>query len=826
MQPAELATPGTVHRSPLFHPMTPANRPLLRGLSAAVAVLSLSASLLAQTPPTASSKSDEILTLPEFSVQATAANGSYTAGDTVSGSRMNAAVKNLPYSVDSLTSEFLEDFSIFNLTDDLSYMSTITGNTDSFTFTARGYSPSNNVLYNGHFQTSPIVSSFVERVELIKGTSGSIYGQGSPGGALLITTRLPRSKPQQSASFSYGAYHLANTVVHSTGPLPLFSKRAPKLFYNVDAAYLHREFDVPTARRQEKAAEAGLTYRPNENTSVTVEGTWQKYWLPNGADWGLPYLTHFGNNPDTGKTGQLFYDGFAWPLRYQPYGATVDYVSRESTSWVGTFQHRINDWLSFQTSYNHYVVPVETYNTLGSSGDYFPSVGLIASGSAASGTNNVNPSVAAKPTWSTIMGTGWSASADLLAHYRLGKVDNQTLFTFDDYLNNRRNYTGTPITGTYTPFAWAFNPYVGVTAPYIPRDQEHWTMATTLNNSVESRGFNLAQRSVFFDGRLALSGGYRHDRVMGYQTNPNQPNLSAVAYPGATPGSGRQSKIHSNNDGASLGISIELTPSISWYVGASQSFLPFGTSVPLTVNLNGNAFAQQQQLKTLSPASQKALGEETGFKVNYLDHALVFTADVFNTSQKNVGVTELSDPSDPSSPTVSVNEGDQKAQGFECNGEYNHGPWHGYVSFSYLDARVENQGINVLANGHRPRAAPYDSLAASLSYAVPQVRGLKLLSSVRYQGNTPQQSPSAGGIFNRTTGVNDQNNGQMNLRTPPYAIWTFGASYRWKSAHAKLEQSINFTLKNAFNKQYLQPGSSTDFVGDKRGGYITYSLSH
>ncbi|HVU32793.1 MAG TPA: TonB-dependent receptor [Opitutaceae bacterium] len=789
-------------------------------------MITLCGGLSAQTPDASSSrKSNEILTLPEFSVRADSADGSYTVGDTVSGSRMNVEVKNLPYSINSLTSEFLQDFSVFNLTDDLSYMSAITGNTDSFTFTARGYSPSNNVLYNGHFQTSPIVSSFVERVELIKGTSGSIYGQGSPGGALLITTRLPRARPQQSMSLSYGSYDLTNVVVHSTGPLVPATKSKPKFFYNVDAAYMHRNFDVPTARRQEKAAEAGITYRPNDRTSVTIEGTWQKFWLPFGADWGLPYLGHFANNPSTGKTGQLYYDGFAWPLRYQPYGATGDYVSRESTSWVGTFQQRITDWLSFQTSYNHYVVPVETYNTLGSSGIFFPSVGLIASGSALSGTNNPNPKATANPTWSTIMGTGWSVSGDLLAHYRTGKVDNQTLFTFDDYLNNRRNYTGTAIPGTYTPFSWAFNPYGGVTAPYIPRDANHWRVATTLNNSVESRGFNFAQRSVFFDGRLALTGGYRHDRVMGYQTNPNQPNLSAVSYPGAAPGSGRQSKIHSNNDGASLGVSIELTPSLSWYAGASQSFLPFGTSVPLTVTLKGNSFAQEQQIKTLSPASEKALGGETGFKMNYLDHTLVFTADVFRTRQKNVGVKELSDPTDPASPTVSVNEGDQAAQGFEFDGEYNRGAWHGYLSFSYLDARVENQGINVLANGHRPRAAPYDSLAASLTYAVPQVRGLKLLTSVRYQGNTPQQSPSTGGIFDPATGVNDHNNGQMNLRTLPYSIWTFGVSYRWKTAGSKVEQSINCTLKNAFNKQYLQPGSSTDFVGDGRGGYITYSLT-
>ena len=483
---------------------------------------------------------------------------------------------------------------------------------------------------------------------------------------------------------------------------------------------------------------------------------------------------------NTGKTGQIHYDGFAENLRDDYYGSPVDYVTREASTYYTSIQHRFSDWLSLEAGYSHYVTPVETYNTLGSSGVYFPSANLVANTTAVSGTNNVNPNATTNPAWSTTMGTGYSYNVDLLSHCKIGShIDTQLLFTLDDYLNNRRNYTGTPIAGTFTPFVWAFNPYMPVTSPYIPRDTNHWTIATTLNNAINSLGGGLNDRMSFWDSKLILTFGYRHDHYTGYQSNPNA-SLSAVSYVGAAPGSGHESHIFTNSDGGNFGVTVQLTPSISWYSSVYQAFTPFNTSVPLTVTLAGNAFAQQQQLRTLDPPPQKGVGEETGFKADYLNHSLFFTLDAFTTQQKNVSVTELSDPTNPSSTTVSVDEGDQDAKGFEFSGGYNKGNLSVVLSYSYNDPKVENQGVNVLANGRRPRGSPMHSLSANMSYTVQSITGLRLLASMHYQGSAPEQSPTTGGIVNPVTGIDDQNNGEMYLMTPAYAVWNFGGVYAWR----------------------------------------------
>jgi hypothetical protein len=95
---------------------------------------------------------------------------------------------------------------------------------------------------------------------------------------------------------------------------------------------------------------------------------------------------------------------------------------------------------------------------------------------------------------------------------------------------------------------------------------------------------------------------------------------------------------------------------------------------------------------------------------------------------------------------------------------------------------------------------------------------------MRSQSDAPANSPQTGLITNPATGLADQSNGQALLRTPGYIIWNFGASYEWKTR--KLDQSINVTLKNAFNDLYVQPGTGTYFLGDRRGIYATYAIAY
>jgi outer membrane receptor protein involved in Fe transport len=157
-------------------------------------LLALSAFALVQTMAVAAA-SDEVIELNEFIVGAKSDRG-YLASETVSGSRVAAAIKDLPYSVNVVTSEFLEDFGVLEGTSQtFAYTSPVaaidlsgTGNS-----TIRG-SSSQYMLRDGLFRLGRTDPMLIERVEFIKGPNvGSIYGPSQAGGIInMIAERPPR----------------------------------------------------------------------------------------------------------------------------------------------------------------------------------------------------------------------------------------------------------------------------------------------------------------------------------------------------------------------------------------------------------------------------------------------------------------------------------------------------------------------------------------------------------------------------------------------------------------------------------------------------------
>lgn len=769
-----------------------------RCLFGATIAFTLATGLLAQTTPATvgAAQNQEVLSLPEFNVTSSASNN-YTATDTTAGSRMDTKVKDLPYAVNSLTSQFIQDLSLFDLNEDLSYLSSVSGMDDSGADTIRGFTGSNTYLRNGHQRLGLIDVSSLDRIELIKGPSGSIYGQTNPGGALLISTKGPSTTPHQSASFSYGSYNTNLVQMHFTGPIPT-GQAKHTLFFILNTQYLHRHYDEPAQARLVKAVDAELLWKPSADTDLSVDINHQSF--KNSNELTLPYLVHTGNNPITGAPGTKLYDSFGWQFRRGYYTAPADWKWRQTSGYTVTLEHRFTSWLAATASYDWYHNPIETFDMLRSSGEYNTGTQRIARSS----TTAVN--------WATIYGTGYSYSGTLLAHYHIGTTSQQTLFTVDDYLNNRRDYAKTnhAAAASVAYLATPINPLdqATVIAPAAPF--ANFTSSTTRNNAVDAKGIGLTHQADLFHNRLLVYAGYRHDYVTGYQLNP-------ASLPGPF---NHESHIHDSNDAIKGGFSYKLTDDdsrfpLSWYGSRIESFIPFNTSVALPTATSAPA--------SVSPASETGVSYETGLKAALLHQKLNFTLDYFDTHRQNVGVTELSDRNDPSSPTVTINEGDQKSKGFEFDAEYLGERFHAYLSYSYVDSKVSNQGINVIANGHRPRATPYNSVGSAIGYELKP--GLSVLVSMRYQGNTPEESPTTGLIAAPGSKLNTASDGRLNIRTPAYAVWNVGVVYRWKSEWEGLSQSLNFTLKNMFNKQYIVVGNNR-YVGDARGLYVTYSIQH
>src|SRR5687768_6019642 len=160
---------------------------LAAAFCAACATPLLPAQTRAAPPPAAPKASEDVIKLSEFSVSAEPDRG-YVASETRTGSRVRTPIIDLPYTVNVLTSEFFEDFAIFELADNLVHVGSFTGLDIGGGFNLRGFSATSQ-LRDGFYRLGRYGSSNVDRTEIIKGSNAAIYGRTSPGGMINMISK-------------------------------------------------------------------------------------------------------------------------------------------------------------------------------------------------------------------------------------------------------------------------------------------------------------------------------------------------------------------------------------------------------------------------------------------------------------------------------------------------------------------------------------------------------------------------------------------------------------------------------------------------------------
>jgi outer membrane receptor protein involved in Fe transport len=159
----------------------------LRGVAGAAALVS-SLTVAGQTPPAkpvaGSVAAEETILLPEFNV--TGIDSGWVATNTLSGTRTNMQLKDLPRSVQVLTSEFLSDIGALTMTDASDYMSGVTSvgdqdqTNDNNGYQVRGFRQ-NNPYRNGIREPSPSMlfdTATMDRIEVLKHDHPNWTGNG------------------------------------------------------------------------------------------------------------------------------------------------------------------------------------------------------------------------------------------------------------------------------------------------------------------------------------------------------------------------------------------------------------------------------------------------------------------------------------------------------------------------------------------------------------------------------------------------------------------------------------------------------------------------
>lgn len=261
------------------------------------------ARLLSQSAPVvpAAESPDPVLVLTPFTVTAEQERG-YLAGNAISGTKTNTALRDLPISLSVITSEVLNDLNGALPTDALNYSPSVAmtnaqtvGNIQGSPFntgntTVRG-SGTFFTMRDGFRTYSEPASVGVQRIEVVKGPAAVLYGITKPGGIVNYITKTPEhGKNTGRATFTYGSYQ----STRSTIDLNYGKLLDGRLAFRLNASYNDLATWFRFSKSSEKVIMPSVSYKPFPTTDILVQYDFSERIFPaNSTDYFTRPVTGF-----------------------------------------------------------------------------------------------------------------------------------------------------------------------------------------------------------------------------------------------------------------------------------------------------------------------------------------------------------------------------------------------------------------------------------------------------------------------------------------------------------------------------------------------------
>jgi len=224
-------------------------------------------------------------TLPEV-VVSSAAEKRYAPAYATGATRTETPSREVPQSLRVLSRSLIEDVAATRMGDMLDYASGVSrqnnlgGLWDNYAI--RGFTGNENTgagyLVNGFAAnrgyTAPRDTATVDRIEVLKGPSSSLYGSSEPGGVVNIVTRQPQFKPSQTYDFEVGNRDHYRAAADVTGALS--ENVAGRLIAVADHDGSTRDF----VNSQRYLLAPSVTWALGASTLVQYAAELQRYTVP------------------------------------------------------------------------------------------------------------------------------------------------------------------------------------------------------------------------------------------------------------------------------------------------------------------------------------------------------------------------------------------------------------------------------------------------------------------------------------------------------------------------------------------------------------------
>jgi iron complex outermembrane receptor protein len=777
------------------------NRPPLTYLALFFATILGLAAQVAPRPASSAAVSpatgDEIIALPEFAVGAGAADSGWTAANSLSGTRTNVALQDLPRSVQVLTSEFLADIGADTMSDAAAFMTGVTSQGkqdavfDNNTFTVRG------MRQNRHYRDG-VKEGFVgmisdslsvDRIESLRGPSSLLAGVVEPGGMINQISKRPRGRDETSVRLSTGSWNYVRGEVDSSQVVNKnFAIRTALAYQDVNS---WRKYEGS----EREVAYVAAAYKFSPTTILNLRGESIRYEASIGL--AVPGIRIPTSATATSATASPAAGAYAFgyvpeeivPWDFNPFGPN-NLRTQEVYRTGADLQHKFNDTYSLRAATNW---SKSDRRDLRLSGSASTIIARFVNPALGNVPGNV---VADEIRWSATKDDEtwdiWTYQVDLRGQYRYGIFKHEALLGIERIESrNWRDRADTPnSSSTALGAAASTNPNAltrykfptsSVGAMAYDAFQPAWREMTDVTRYSSPNSYvdqSLVRGAASFTNVISTQDDRWHALLGARRDHGNNKALSGTTNATAT----AQSLPVENATSTTFGLLYRPARQVSFYASVSNSF----SGVPTGIDVYGRLLDK--------PESGKS--KEVGLKSSWLDGRLGLETALFELNRTNTR-RQLSDSEVISvlgflpSGARSVQDNGEKSRGGEI--QILGRPFPAYqiaANFSYINTALVAPD-NAIRNGGpitgRPRSN--GSVFHKYSFLSGFLKGLSVNNAVVWvDGFRPDSISSSTGLVTNYM--------------PGYIRLDFGAAYQAKVLGRSVSLSLN--VRNAADKKIME----------------------
>lgn len=645
----------------------------------------------------AAAQEPDSVTLTPIDVESS--GNSYSPPLTLGLARLPTPILDTPQSITVIPQQLIRDQRVNTLQEALRNVPGITfqaaeGGVQGDAFNIRGFTARNDIYRDGirepGWYTRDVFS--IQNVEVLKGPSSFLFGRGSTGGVVNITTKLPRFTDFTEIETSGGNAPSGRVVVDMNRQFGNAAARVVLL--GTDAAVAGRDF-IEVKRL---GVAPSFTWQFTEQTKATISYIYQKD--DNVPDYGIPFLpgSWFGT----------------------PFNQTIP-VSR------GTYY-------GIQTNGSPDTEQVDAHIATGWIDHYFTKDWHLTQ---AFRFSDVNRFLRARATsFSTVTnlfnapfgGTAFNTTNRPLTNVPLGTIWVNNPSYFKNFTNNTLYSSQTDLTGSFDTWSLHHTLLSGMEITYETRDNYRTTFTTpkdrvnaadpdpyptapgavptfyTPTNTIARTIGLYASDQVKLNEYLDILGGLRYDQYKSWQYTANVNNDGTI------------SPATSGTPAANVPFNLTNTINfVSWRTGAvghptenSSLYFMYGTSFNPPSEFTTITNGQQDLL----PVTNETY--EFGGKVDFFEHKLSLNAAIFQTTQQNA-IEQVF----PGPPPVYQLVGTTRVRGAEVGvaGQITD-QWSIFAGYTYLDGRLISSAANPDEVGNQIANTPFNSASVTNTFKI------------------------------------------------------------------------------------------------------------